>query len=96
MRGQVKQVAQACGAAAVGVPHSAQNFAVGLRLALHWAQCLLVAVPHSGQNFAPAVISLWQLVQVIADGAAGAAAAGGAASVAGAGAACCAAAACWA
>ena len=35
------------------VPHSAQNFAVGLRLALQLVQCLLVGVPHSGQNFAP-------------------------------------------
>ena len=71
------------GGAAVGVPHSAQNLADGLRLALQLVQCLLVAVPHSGQNFAPTVTGLWQLLQAMV--AAGAAASGAAAS-AGAGA----------
>ena len=37
----------------VGVPHSAQNLAVALRLALQLVQCFCVGVPHSGQNFAP-------------------------------------------
>ena len=41
------------GRGAAGVPHSAQNFAVGARLALQFVQCFCVGVPHSGQNFAP-------------------------------------------
>ena len=44
------------GGAAVGVPQSAQNFAVAERLALQFVQCLDVGVPHSGQNFDPAGI----------------------------------------
>ena len=73
-----------------GVPHSAQNLAVGLRLALQFVQCLLVGVPHSAQNFAPTATGLWQLVQAIV-GAAGGASAGAAACWGGAcwGAACC-------
>jgi hypothetical protein len=35
------------------VPHSAQNFAVGLRSALQFVQCLAIGVPHSAQNFEP-------------------------------------------
>ncbi len=49
----------------VGVPHSAQNFAVALRLALQFVQCFCVGVPHSGQNFAPTWTGLWQLLQAI-------------------------------
>ena len=64
----------AAGGGAAGVPHSAQNLAAGLRLALQFVQCLLVGVPHSGQNFAPTVIALWQLVHAIV--AAGTASAG--------------------
>ena len=60
------------------MPQSAQNFAVGLRLALQLVQCLEVAVPHSGQNFAPTWTALWQLVHAIVATAAGASAAGGA------------------
>jgi hypothetical protein len=37
----------------VGVPHSAQNFAEALTLALQFVQCFCVGVPHSAQNFAP-------------------------------------------
>jgi hypothetical protein len=66
---------------AVGVPHSPQNFAVGLSEALQFVQCFCVGVPHSPQNFAPTVTGLLQLLQAtIADsaaGAAGAAAGGG-------------------
>ncbi len=40
-------------AAPAGVPHSAQNFALALKLALQLVQCFCVGVPHSGQNFAP-------------------------------------------
>ena len=62
------------------MPQSAQNFAVGLRLALQLVQCLEVAVPHSGQNFAPTWSGLWQLVHaIVAGAAAGASAAAGAA-----------------
>ena len=74
------------------MPHSAQNLAAGLMLALQFVQCLLVAVPHSGQNFAPTVTGLSQLLQATV----GAGAEAGAASAAGAGGAacCCPAAAC--
>ncbi len=44
-----------------GVPHSAQNFALALRLALQLVQCFCMGVPHSAQNFAPAWTRLWQL-----------------------------------
>ena len=71
-----------CGGA-VGVPHSAQNFAVALRLALQFVQCLLVGVPHSGQNFAPTATGLWQLLQAVV--AAGASAAGACGACGGAG-----------
>src|ERR1700722_5992370 len=67
---------------ALAVPHSAQNFAVGLRLALQLVQCLLVGVPHSAQNFAPTFTGLWQLPHAIvaaAGAASGGAACGGAA-----------------
>jgi hypothetical protein len=43
------------------VPHSAQNFALALRLALQLVQCFCMGVPHSAQNFAPAWTRLWQL-----------------------------------
>ena len=62
----------------VAVPQSAQNFAVGLRLALQFVQCLAVAVPHSGQNLAPTWTGLWQLAHAIVGAAAGASAAAGA------------------
>jgi hypothetical protein len=77
------------GGGAVGVPHSAQNFAAGLRLALQFVQCLLVGVPHSGQNLAPTAIWLWQLLHAVV--AAGSWAVGGGAGWAcgGAGGACC-------
>ena len=53
-----------------GVPHSAQNFALPLRLALQLVQCFCMGVPHSAQNFAPAWTGLWQLPHsVIAAGA---------------------------
>jgi hypothetical protein len=68
------------GGAAVGVPHSAQNFAAEERLALQFVQCLDVGVPHSAQNFDPAGIWFWQLEHAII-------AAAGAASATGAGAA---------
>jgi len=64
------------GGAAVGVPHSAQNFAAGLMLALQFVQCLLVGVPHSAQNLAPTVTGLWQLLHGIVGAAAGASAGG--------------------
>ena len=55
-----------------GVPHSAQNLAVGLRLALQLVQCFCIGWPHSGQNLPPAGTWLWQLAHsVIAAGAAG-------------------------
>jgi hypothetical protein len=47
------------------VPHSAQNFALGARLALQFVQCFCVGVPHSAQNFAPAATGLWQLAHSI-------------------------------
>jgi hypothetical protein len=50
---------------AVGVPHSAQNFALALRLALQFVQCLCVGVPHSAQNLDPTGIWLSQLEQAI-------------------------------
>ena len=53
-----------------GGPHSAQNFAVGLRLALQFVQCFAVAVPHSGQNFAPTWTALWQFLHAIVGAAA--------------------------
>ena len=52
----------------MGVPHSAQNFAVAARLALQFVQCFCVAVPHSGQNFDPTGTPLWQLLQAIIAG----------------------------
>ena len=61
-----------------GVPHSAQNLAVGLILALQFVQCLLVGVPHSAQNFAPTATGLWQFVQATVAGAGAAASAGAA------------------
>ena len=67
------------------MPHSAQNFAAGLMLALQFVQCLLVAVPHSAQNFAPTATGLWQLLQATVGVAAGA----GAASAGAAGPDCC-------
>jgi hypothetical protein len=36
------------------VPHSEQNFAVGLSSALHSGQCLPIGFPQESQNFAPA------------------------------------------
>jgi len=51
-----------------GVPHSAQNFAVAVRLALQLVQCLAMGVPHSAQNFAVALRSALQLVQCLAMG----------------------------
>ena len=66
-----------------GVPHSAQNFAVGLRLALQLVQCLAVAVPHSGQNLAPTCTALWQLLHAMVGAAAGASAGAGAGAAAG-------------
>src|SRR5215469_15752352 len=83
-------------AAPVGVPHSAQNLAVALRLALQLVQCFCVGVPHSGQNFAPTWTGFWQLPQAImaAGGAAwavfAAGAGGGGADGGGGGGACCA------
>src|SRR5215472_6405288 len=66
------------GGGLVAVPHSAQNFAVGLRLALQLVQCFEVAVPHSGQNLAPTCTGLWQLLHAtVATAAAASAGAGG-------------------
>jgi hypothetical protein len=48
------------------VPHSAQNFALELRLALQFVQCFCMGVPHSAQNFAPAWTGLWQLAHSLA------------------------------
>ena len=57
------------------MPHSAQNFAVAVRLALQLVQCFCIGVPHSLQNFAPARTGLWQLPQsTVPAGAAGGAA----------------------
>ena len=73
----------------VGVPHSPQNFAVALSMALQFVQCFCVGVPHSPQNFAPACSGLLQVLHAMtAASAAGAAA--GAAAAGGAAAACCA------
>ena len=63
---------------AVAVPHSAQNFAVALRLALQLVQCFCVGVPHSAQNLDPTGIWLSQFEQLITAAGAGAGAAAGA------------------
>ena len=73
----------------VAVPHSAQNFAVGLRLALQLVQCFDVAVPHSGQNLAPTCTGLWQLLHGMVATAAAAGASAGAAAGSGVGGAAC-------
>jgi hypothetical protein len=49
------------GGAPVGVPHSAQNLAVAVRLALQLVQCLAIGVPHESQNLAPVRTWVWQL-----------------------------------
>src|SRR5215469_1208277 len=79
-RNRAHKLTYADGGAAVGVPHSAQNFAAAARLALQFVQCLEVGVPHSAQNFDPAGIWFWQLLHAIsaAAGAASATGAGGA------------------
>ncbi len=69
---------------AVAVPHSAQNFAVALRLALQLVQCFCVGVPHSAQNLDPTGIWLSQFEQLIIAVAAAAGAGVGAAAGAGA------------
>jgi hypothetical protein len=46
----------------VAVPHSAQNFALALSMALQFVQCFCVGVPHSAQNFAPTATGLLQLL----------------------------------
>jgi len=61
----MKQPGYAVGGGAVGVPHSAQNFAEPERLALQFEQCLEVGVPHSAQNFEPTGSWFWQLAQAI-------------------------------
>jgi len=68
----MKQPGYAVGGGAVGVPHSAQNFAEPDRLALQFVQCLDVGVPHSAQNFDPAGIWFEQLAQAISAAAGGA------------------------
>lgn len=50
---------------AVEVPHSAQNFALALRLALQLVQCFWVGVPHSAQNLDPTGIWFSQFEQLI-------------------------------
>ena len=47
------------------MPHSAQNFAVGLRVALQLVQCFCMGWPHSGQNFPPTGTWLWQLAHSV-------------------------------
>jgi hypothetical protein len=75
----------------VGVPHSAQNLALALRLALQFVQCFCVGVPHSAQNLAPTWTGLWQLPHgTVAAAGAGAGAAAGGWAAAGCGAGCCA------
>ena len=68
----------------MGVPHSAQNFAVGARLALQFVQCFCIWLPHSGQNFDPTATGLWQLPQAVMAGAPAAAICGSGAAGAGA------------
>jgi hypothetical protein len=45
----------------VGVPHSAQNFDVALRVALQFEHVLDMALPHESQNLAPSRTWFWQL-----------------------------------
>ena len=71
--------AYAMGGVAVGVPHSPQNLALALSMALQFVQCFCVGVPHSPQNLAPTCTGLLQLLQAIPAGASAAAACGGAA-----------------
>ena len=82
----------AAGGGLVGVPHSAQNLAAALSMALQLVQCFCVGVPHSPQNFAPAGTEAWQLLHatIASAGAAGAGAAAAGAGAGAAAAACCA------
>src|SRR5579871_987145 len=68
-----------------GVPHSPQNFAVALRSALQFVQCLAMGVPHSAQNFEPTRTALWHWGHSIVAASAGAAAGAGAAAAGAAG-----------